>query len=244
MTASETWMRQFANRCRKELNLPPFAMMTSEDFQKAGSLFTREYLAQPNAQWAFPDGEEGIENMQTLIVEALFFLNDDQAPTPAIANEFVRHAMHAQRKYLATPEKPESMDPSIDALAQVFADRVREPGNATLRTRYFNTISAFGARVAPNVAFEAFAKAPQFHQYINILMMKIDQAAKKKCGQGLDDATKNRIHTALLVGLENMRQNQPAEAAPDHSQVVKDFTKKIRGKLDFPRQFPTEERPS
>lgn len=244
----ESWMRQFANRCRKELDIPLPEMMSSEDFQKAGSLFSREYLAQKDSHWAFPEGEEGIENMQTLVVRALFFLNDEQLPPPpsvrTFANELMKHAMHAYRKYLAMPETQEPMEPAMDSVAQAYANRVRLPADRMFRTQYFNAISSFGTAVAPNMAFAAFGKPAEFHQAVAIVMAKLDVAARQKCGQALDPATKNRIHTAILMGLENMRQNQPAEVAPDHSQTIRDFTKRIRGRLDFPGQFPSEEQQS
>lgn len=208
---NETWMRQFANRCKKELDLPALVHMEDEDFRRAATLFVNEYLVRKDARWDFPDGEEGIAAMQTLLSNALFFLGDEQSEPPANKiNTFVRHAMYAYRGHVGAPKTAQTMDAQFSQrVANTTNARMKYPLDGERRIAYFQALSEFGVAAAPNILWHSRGKPSELQNHLGLLIAKINAASRELGQSGLNDATRDRVYAVMLVALEKIRQRNP-----------------------------------
>jgi len=222
-------MQHFAGHCHEELGLPLLEKMNTNDLQVAGACFTGEYLALPDDQWAFPAGEEGIHNMRQLVIHALYFLKGEQDPSMSDANAFTECAMYGYRRHLSSTQDKQSIEPFIGKVADAFSHRVQNPENEEFRTEYFRAISSFGTAIAPYIASITSQEFLTFHREIEKRMEMIDNIAINKCGSKLDPITKSRIEIAMLVGLENMRQNRSRPAYQD--SLIANIQQTIRNNI-------------
>lgn len=231
--ASETWMRQFANRCKRELDLPALVHMQEEDFRKAATFFVNEYLVRKDARWDFPYGESGIAAMQQLIGQAFYFLADEQESVIKAAhmNQFMRHALYTYRMHVVGPVTIQSVDEYTERVVAATSGRLQDPADSQKRAAYFQELTELAIAEAPNILSYGRGKPQQLQNHLGFLIAKISTDLQKKGHAGLDDVTRNRLYTAMLVAVENVRQRTPHAFEGQSSETSSSDAERVLGEV-------------